>query len=134
MTERIIKAMRNPHVSIIGHLTTRIIGERQPIQADFDAIFRAAADTGTAMEINASPRRLDLKDAHAQRAKDLGVALVISTDAHTVEDLENGQFGAAVARRAWCEPHHILNTLPAAEFLEYIRTPKSDRGRVLSRT
>ena len=134
MTERIIKAMQNPHLSIIGHLTTRIIGERQPIEADFDAIFKAAADTGTAMEINASPRRLDLKDTHAQRAKDLGVALVISTDAHTAEDLENGRFGAAVARRAWCEPRHILNTLPAADFLEYIRTPKSDRGRVLSRT
>ena len=134
MTERIIKAMRNPHVSIIGHLTTRIIGERQPIEADFDAIFKAAADTGTAMEINASPRRLDLKDSHAQRAKDLGVALVISTDAHTAEDLENGRFGAAVARRAWCEPRHILNTLPAADFLAYIRTPKSDRGRVLSGT
>ncbi len=134
MTARIIKAMRNPHVSVIGHLTTRLIGERQPIQADFDAIFRAAADTGTALEINASPRRMDLKDAHAQRAKDLGVALVISTDAHAAEALENARFGAGVARRAWCEPRHILNTLPASDFLAYIRTPKSDRGSMSSRS
>ena len=134
MTQRIITAMRNPHVSVIGHLTTRLIGERQPIEADFEAIFRAAADTGTALEINASPKRLDLKDAHAQRARELGVPLVISTDAHTVEDLGNARFGVAVARRAWCQPHHILNTLPLSGFMDYVKTPKSARTGVLSRT
>ena len=80
MTARIIKAMRSPHVTAIGHLTTRMIGERKPIEADFEAIFQAAATTGTALEINASPRRLDLKDTHAHRARALGVPLVIDSD------------------------------------------------------
>ena len=119
MTARIIKAMRNPHVTAIGHLTTRMIGQRKPIEADFEAIFRAAADTGTALEINASPERLDLKDSHVHRARELGVALVINSDAHTVERLGNQRYGVAVARRGWCEASHILNTLPASEFMAY---------------
>ncbi|MBM3944971.1 MAG: DNA polymerase/3'-5' exonuclease PolX, partial [SAR202 cluster bacterium] len=89
MTDRIIKAMRSPHVDVIGHLTTRLIGERPPIRADFEAIFRAAAETGTAMEVNASPERLDLKDTHVARARELGVPLVISTDSHAAESLDN---------------------------------------------
>jgi DNA polymerase (family 10) len=127
MTERIIKAMQNPHVDVIGHLTTRLIGERQPIEADFEEIFRAAVDTGTALEINASPERLDLKDSHVYRARELGVPLVISTDAHTVESLNNVRYGVAVARRGWCEPRHILNTLPLADFLHYLKLDKSER-------
>ena len=109
MTERIIKAMRNPHVTAIGHLSTRLIGERKPIDADFDALLKAAADTGTALEINASPERLDLKDAHVHRARELGAALVVSSDAHTVERLDAQRYGAAVARRGWCEAKHIVN-------------------------
>jgi DNA polymerase (family 10) len=127
MTERIIKAMRNPHVAVIGHLTTRLIGERQPIDADFEAVFKAAADTGTALEINASPERLDLKDLHVQRARELGVPLVISTDSHTTEALDNVQYGVAVARRGWCEPGHILNTWPLDEFLAFLKLDKSKR-------
>ena len=130
MTERIIKAMRNPHVTAIGHLTTRMIGQRKPIEADFEAIFRAAADTGTALEINASPERLDLKDAHVHRARELGVALVINSDAHTVERLDNQRYGVAVARRGWCEASHILNTLPASEFMAYLSTEKAQRPKV----
>ena len=127
MTERIINAMRNPHVTVIGHLTTRLIGERQPIDADFEAVFKAAADTGTALEINASPERLDLKDLHVQRARELGVPLVISTDSHTTEALDNVQYGVAVARRGWCEPGHILNTWPLDEFLAFLKLDKSKR-------
>ena len=132
MTERIIKAMRNPHVDVIGHLTTRLVGERQPIEADFEAIFKAAADTGTALEINASPERLDLKDTHVYRARELGVPLVISTDAHTVEGLDNVRYGVAVARRGWCEPHHILNTLPLKDFLDYLNLDKSERTKAFA--
>ena len=98
MTERIIKAMHNPHVDVIGHLSTRLVGERQPIEADFEAIFKAAAETGTALEINASPERMDLKDAHAYRARELGVPLVISTDAHTTEGLSNTRYGVGQVR------------------------------------
>lgn len=127
MTERIIAAMRNPHVDAIGHLSTRLIGERQPVSADYEAIFQAAAQTGTALEINASPERLDLKDSHAARARQLGIPLVISTDAHTTEGLHNTRYGIGVARRAWCRPQDILNTMPAAGFLEWLRLPKTER-------
>ncbi len=133
MTARIIKAMHNPHVDVIGHLSTRLLGERQPIEADYESIFRAAADTGTALEINASPERLDLKDSHAFRARELGVPLVISTDAHTTEGLNNTRFGVGVARRAWCEPHNVLNTLPFDKFLEYLHTPKIERTEAFAR-
>ena len=114
MTERIIKAMHNPHVDIIGHLTCRLLGEREPVALDSEAIFRAAAATGTALEINASPSRLDLKDTHIHRARELGVMLVSSTDAHRVEHLDYMRFGVGIARRGWCEPSHILNTRPIA--------------------
>ena len=133
MTERVIKAMQNPHVDVIGHLSTRLVGERQAVEADYEAIFRAAAKTGTALEINASPERLDLKDSHAFRARELGVPLVISTDAHTTEGLNNTRYGVGVARRAWCEPQHILNTLPFDKFLEYLKTPKSRRTEAFAR-
>ena len=133
MTERVIKAMHSPYVDVIGHLSTRLVGERQPVEADYEAIFRAAAETGTALEINASPERLDLRDSHAARARELGVPLVISTDAHTVEALNNTRFGVGVARRAWCEPHHIVNTLPFDSFLEYLRLPKSRRTEAFAR-
>ena len=132
MTSRIIKAMHNPYVSVIGHLTTRLIGERQPISADFEAIFQAAADTGTALEINASPQRLDLKDVHIHRARELGVPLVLSTDAHTMEGLSNTRYGVAVARRGWCESRHIVNTLPTADFLSYLAMDKSQRVKAFA--
>ena len=127
MTERIIAAMRNPHVDAIGHLSTRLIGERPPVSADYEAIFQAAAQTGTALEINASPERLDIKDSHAARARQLGIPLVISTDAHATEALHNTRYGIGVARRAWCRPQDILNTMPAAEFLQWLQLPKSER-------
>ena len=134
MTERIIKAMRNPHVDVIGHLSARLVGERQPVEADFEAIFRAAAATGTALEINASPERLDLKDSHAARARELGVPLVISTDAHTAEALDNTRYGVGVARRAWCEPRHILNAAPADEFFSFLKLPKNERTEAFARS
>ena len=130
MTERIIRAMRHPAVTIIGHLSTRLVGRRDPVEFDLEAVLQEARATGTALEINSSPERLDLKDTHAYRARELGVPLVISTDSHRYGDLSQRRFGAAVARRAWCEPKHILNTLPLDQFLRFIRTPKPDRVRV----
>ena len=120
MTERIIKAMRNPFVTVLAHPTTRILGERGPIDADMEALFRIAAETGTALEINASPERLDLRDTHVLRAKELNVPLIISTDAHAADHLRKMRFGVAVARRGWCEAQHILNTRPLEEFLAFI--------------
>ena len=118
MTDRIIKAMRNPRVSAIGHLSTRLIGERRPVDADYEAIFRAAADTRTALEINGSLERLDLKDAHVSRARELGAALVINTDAHTTEGLGNMEYGVSLARRGWCEAEDVVNCMGVAEFMD----------------
>ncbi len=127
MTARIIAAMNNPHVTIIGHPTGRLLGSREAAEVDMEALFKAALETGTAMEINSAPERLDLKDTHIMRAQQLGVPLVISTDSHSHTHLDKMRFGVASARRGWCEPKHILNTLPAEEFLGYIRTPKPHR-------
>ena len=132
MTQRIIKAMRHPAVTIIGHLSTRLVGRRDPVEFDLETVLQEARATGTALEINASPERLDLKDTHAYRARELNVPLVISTDSHHHADLGQRRFGAAVARRAWCEPRHIVNTMPLEHFLTYIRTPKPERIRVFN--
>ena len=124
MTARIITAMKNPRVSAIGHLSTRLIGERRPVDADYDAIFRAAADTGTALEINGSLERLDLKDAHVSRARELGAALVINTDAHTTEGLGNMEYGVSLARRGWCAKDDIINCMGVEEFLKWLGAAK----------
>jgi DNA polymerase (family 10) len=136
MTERIINAMRNPHVTIIGHLTTRLIPHegreqgREPIEADFDAIFRAAADTGTLLEINASPNRLDLRDTHVRRAAQLGARFVVSTDAHAPGELDYMKYGIGTARRGWCERRLVANSLGAKGFERLIRTPKPERTKL----
>ena len=130
MTNRIIKAMQHPAVTIIGHASTRLLGRRQPVDFDLEALLHAAKETGTAMEINSSPERLDLKDVHASRARQLGVPLVISTDSHHHTGLQQRRFGIGLARRAWCEPPHILNTRPLDQFLAFIRTPKPRRMEI----
>ena len=127
MTARMIKAIEHPSVTIIGHLTTRLLGQREPVEFDLEAVLQAARDTGTALEINASPERLDLRDTHAYRAREMGVPLVINTDSHHHTHLDKRRFGVAVARRAWCRPEDILNTMSREEFLKFIRTPKPKR-------
>ncbi|MHB8086191.1 MAG: DNA polymerase/3'-5' exonuclease PolX [Dehalococcoidia bacterium] len=121
MTNRIIGAIKNPHVDIIAHPTTRKIGEREPVDLDLEAVFRAAAANGKALEINAMPDRLDLKDLHAYRARELGVRLAICTDSHATWHLNMMRFGVGVARRAWCQSKDILNTLPLKDMLEFLR-------------
>ncbi len=116
MTERIIKAMRNPRVHVLGHPTCRLIGEREPVQMDVEAILQTARETGTVMEIDAQPGRLDLKDKHIHRARELGVGLVIDSDSHATEQFGNLGLGVSMARRGWCEAKDILNTLPLEEF------------------
>ncbi len=128
MTNRITRAMENPHVNVIGHASARLLGQRDPVGFDIEALLQTARDTGTAMEINAAPERLDLKDTHAARARELGVPLVINTDSHHTDSLKNQRYGVAVARRAWCGPEHVLNAYPASEFLGWLRAPKHERS------
>ncbi|MCK4221572.1 MAG: DNA polymerase/3'-5' exonuclease PolX [Dehalococcoidia bacterium] len=120
MTKRVLSAVENPDVDIIAHPTCRLLGEREPVAIDLEAVFRAAAANNKALEINAMPERLDLKDIHAFRARALGVKLAIGTDAHSVAHLAFMRYGTGVARRAWCEPANILNTLPLEQLLAFL--------------
>ncbi len=112
MTRRVIKAMENPHVDVLAHPTCRILGEREPVSIDLEEVFRAALRTDTALEINAMPERLDLRDIHVLRARELGVELLIGTDAHSIAQLDLMRFGVGIARRGWCRADDILNTKP----------------------
>jgi DNA polymerase (family 10) len=120
-TKRILGAIENPHVDAIAHPTCRLLGEREPVAIDLEAVFRAAAKYNKALEINAMPSRLDLKDIHVYRARELGVKLIMGTDAHSTAQLGLMRFGVGVARRGWCQPEHILNTRPIQEMLTFLR-------------
>jgi len=120
MTRRILGAVENPDVDIIAHPTCRLLGEREPVAVDLEAVAKAAAKGGKVLELNAFPSRLDLNDVHARRARDLGARLAIGTDAHTAVHLTFMRYGVGVARRAWCEPRHILNTLALEELLSVL--------------
>jgi DNA polymerase (family 10) len=112
LTERVLSAMENPHVDCIGHLTGRKLNRRGPADVDIERVVEKALETGTFLEINAQPDRLDLRDAHARFAGEAGVMIVISSDAHERPALSNLEFGVAQARRAWLGPEQILNTRP----------------------
>ncbi len=129
MTARIIKAMENENLDIVAHLTTRLIGKRSraPIEVDFDAVCKAAVETGTLLEINASTSRLDLKDTHIRRAMDLGVMFSIGTDSHRTRQFGDLRYGVGMARRGWCVPERVVNTLPHAAFMDFVNTPKDRR-------
>jgi DNA polymerase (family 10) len=125
-TRRLIRAMENPHVDILFHPTARLILRREPIDVDIDAVIETAKRTGTVLEIDAIPERLDLKDEHVRKAVEAGVPLVIDSDAHNVTHLRYPDlFGIAVARRGWATKADILNTLPVRQFLRCLK----DRGR-----
>lgn len=121
MTVRLIRAVEHPCVNIIGHPTARSIGHRQPIEFDHDAVFRAAARAGTALEINSFPDRLDLDDEMARRAQELGVVLAISSDAHATRHLDNVRYGVATAQRGWVRPESVLNTWPLPRVRRFLR-------------
>jgi DNA polymerase (family 10) len=133
MTARIICAMESPHVDIIAHLTTRLIGSRAPVDLDFDAICRAAVETGTVLEINASTKRLDLKDTHIRRARDLGVIFAISTDSHRPRQFADIRYGVGMARRGWCDAFRVINALPYTQFAGLISAPKSERYALIDK-
>ena len=120
MTRRVLRAIENPYVDVIGHLTTRQIGRRPPVDLDLEAIFAAAARTGTALEINSHPDRLDLSDEHVLWAKRHGVRFAVNTDAHAVPHLEHRRFGVGVAQRGWLTKDDVINAWPLAKLRRFL--------------
>ena len=117
MTTRVLKALAHPGVHVMGHPTARLLGQREPVEMDMEAVLDAAAAHGVHMEINAQPDRTDLGDLHARMAKERGVKLVISTDAHSLAQLEQMRYGVFAARRAGLEKGDVLNTLSFDDFV-----------------
>lgn len=126
-TARIVTAMRNPSVHAIGHLTGRKLGRRPGFDVHFDQILEAALETGTALEVNASPRRLDLSDDHVRRAVDAGVTLTISSDAHQPSELGNLRFGVATAQRGWARTADVLNCRDLYGLREFVTRKRAGR-------
>jgi DNA polymerase (family X) len=121
MTDRLMRAIAGGHISILGHPTGRILLRREGYDFDLDAIMRAAADYGVAMELNAYPDRLDLCDRHLKMAKERAVKIVINTDSHHTSHLEKMRYGVVQGRRAWLTREDVLNTLPAEQFIQAVR-------------
>jgi DNA polymerase (family 10) len=124
MTRRIVRAIEHPSVTMLGHATGRLLLRRDGYRVDLEKVLQAAAKTGTMVEINAHPQRLDLDWIHCKRAKALGVKLVINPDAHSTADLELTQYGVHVARRGWLEEGDVFNTRSAAEVTAYLKKGK----------
>ena len=120
-TERVIRALENPYVSILAHPTGRLIGEREPYDIDMDRVISTAREAGCYLEINAEPDRLDLNDLHAYAAKLAGVKLAVSTDAHSTDAFQYMRFGIGQARRAWLTADDVLNTRPLAELRKLLK-------------
>ena len=120
-TERVVKAIQNPYANIYAHPTTRLIGSRDPIEIDLEAVMEAAAATGTAIEVNAYPNRMDLNGANARMAKEKGCILTVDTDSHAHGQLENMRFGVGTARRGWLGPEDIVNAWPLDRVRAFFR-------------
>jgi len=120
MTKRITAALSNKYVNILVHPSDRLIGERDPIQVDMEKVLQTAKKHNVAMEVNSHPRRLDLTDIYCKRAKELGVNIVISTDAHSTHELKLMKYGVITARRGWLEAKNVLNTMPLAKLLKLL--------------
>lgn len=122
VTERMLNAIRNPHVDIIGHPTGRLIPDREGADLDMDAVLQAAAESGVALEINAHPSRLDLDDMYARRAKELGIPISINTDAHSEGDFDMLFYGVAIARRAWLTKNDVINCWSTDKLLKWLKS------------
>ncbi len=120
LTRRLVRACENPHVAVIGHPTTRRIGKRPGIDADFDAVFEACARTGTVLEVNAHPERLDLCDEDILRAKRYGVKFAVNSDAHATTHLPYMRYGVATAQRGWLTKDDVVNTWPLARLRRFL--------------
>jgi len=126
ITERCLKAVRNPHVDILGHATGRLIGSRPPSEIDMERILQACAETGTVVEINAHPSRLDVNDVYARRAVELGCKIAINSDAHETSGMEMMEYGIAVARRAWLRAADVINTYPLDKMLAALKDRRGE--------
>ncbi|MFF9322791.1 DNA polymerase/3'-5' exonuclease PolX [Streptomyces sp. NPDC014735] len=126
MTRRIVRACENPHINVIGHPTTRLIGKRPGIDADLDEVFAACARTGTALEINAQPERLDLSDEDILRARSHGAKFAIDTDAHSIPQLAYLRYGIGTAQRGWLTPEDVINTWPLGRLRRFLRKDRVD--------
>jgi DNA polymerase (family 10) len=121
-TDRVLRALENPYVRILGHPTGRKLLKRDPYAIDLEKVFRKAAELGVAVEHNAAPARTDLSDAHMRLAKSLGCKISINTDAHATEELDYMEDGIIQLRRAWLTADDVINTAPtAADFLSRLR-------------
>jgi DNA polymerase (family 10) len=123
-TRRVIRAMENPHADILFHPTGRVIGKRDAYDIDMDAVIAAAKRTGTVLEIDALPERLDLKDEHARKAVAAGVNLVIDSDAHHLSHFDVLPYGIATARRGWVRKADVINTRPLPQLLRALKGAK----------
>lgn len=121
MTRRFLQACENPHVNIIGHPSTRRIGRRPPVEVDWDELYRACAATGTALEINCHPERLDLPSDHIKAARDAGVRFAVDTDAHAAGHLAFLRYGVGTAQRGWLTAEDVINTWPLERLREFLR-------------
>jgi DNA polymerase (family 10) len=119
LTARVVRAMQNPYVRVIGHPTGRLLGDREPYDIDFDEVMKEAARTRTCLEVNSNFHRLDLNDVHCRKARDLGVHVIISTDSHNYDDLLNLPYGVATAQRGWIEKERVLNAQPVEKMLSF---------------
>ncbi len=127
ITGRIVKAMKNPYVSVIGHPSGRLLGEREAYEVDMEEVLAAAAETGTAIEINAYPLRLDLAEPYIRTAREKGVTLAVGTDSHNRGQFANMRYGVAIARRGWLRKTDVLNTLGLKELLSRLGSKRRKR-------
>ncbi len=124
VTTRTLKAMDNPYINCIAHPTGRLLGQREPMDIDIAAVIKQAAETGTALEVNANPWRLDLKDIHCKMAVEAGVKLAIGTDAHNTEGLWLMEYGVATAGRGWATNADVLNTLTLSKIQKFVKNKR----------
>jgi DNA polymerase (family 10) len=120
ITERLVRAMRNPHVDVIGHPSGRLLPNREGADLDWEQVLQTARETGVALEINANPARLDLDEVYSRRAAEMGIPLSLNTDAHAVDQLDLIEYGIGAARRAWLEPEQIINAWPAEKLIAWL--------------
>jgi DNA polymerase (family 10) len=127
ITARAVKAMQNPYVDVIGHPSGRILGQREESALDMRAVLQTAAETGTALEVNSIPQRLDLDDVQIQHAIEMGIKLAIDSDAHNTEGLDGISYGVATARRGWAERKDVLNTLTLTQLRRTLKRHKAKK-------
>ena len=128
MTDRVVTAIQHPQVDILAHPTGRLLARREPFQLEMEEVLQAALDLDVAVEINANPNRLDLNDVHARRAKELGIKVVISTDAHSVQRLDHISYGVDQARRGWLAREDIVNTMTVDQLRDWMGRRETRRA------